>query len=132
MGWSKKEKGKIFVGFQTMRDCSTFLKFKYIQHCEFKGKTISLPIYEPLEIENYEDYSMGDSQYIFNILKLHSNPFLIDRDNSYQEKYCKLYGHSNDIDSALTDILDFINDLNDSILISVNGESGCGKTLFAR
>ena len=127
-----KEKGKIFVGFQTMRDWSPFLKFKYVQHWEFKGKTISLPIYEPIDMDMHEEYLMGDIHHIFNVLKLHSNPFLIDRDNSYQDKYWKLYGHSNDIDSALTDILDFINDMNESILISVNGESGWGKTLFAR
>jgi adenylate cyclase 10 len=32
MGWSKKEKGKIFVGHQTMREASPFLDFKYVQH----------------------------------------------------------------------------------------------------
>jgi adenylate cyclase 10 len=32
MGHSKKEKGKIFVGFQTMRESSPYLDFKYVEH----------------------------------------------------------------------------------------------------
>lgn len=43
-----------------------------------------------------------------------------------------MYGRSNDIETAMSDILEFINDLDYSVLISIYGESGCGKTLFAR
>lgn len=110
MGWSKKEKGKIFVGLQTMREASPYLKFKYIQHCLFKGKSVSLPIFEPLDPD--EDCHDSAENYMnpFKYLKIHSNPFLIDRDNNYQDTYYKMYGTSGDIDHAVTDLLDFCND----------------------
>lgn len=32
MGWSKKEKGKIFVGLDTMRESSPYINFDYVEH----------------------------------------------------------------------------------------------------
>ncbi|CAI2376171.1 unnamed protein product [Moneuplotes crassus] len=132
MGWSKKEKGKIFVGFQTMREASPFLDFQYVEHCRFKGKSVSLPIYEPMDPEEYDHGSPENYMDPFKYLKLYSNPFLIDRNNKYQKEYCKIYGRANDIETAISDILEFVNDLEYSVMISIYGESGCGKTLFAR
>ncbi|CAI2375966.1 unnamed protein product [Moneuplotes crassus] len=132
MGWSKKEKGKIFVCFQTMREASPFLEFEYIEHCRFKGKSVSLPIYEPLDPEEENHDSYENYMNPFKYLKLYSNPFLIDRKNKYQNEYFKIYGRANDIETAISDILEFVNDLDYSVMISIYGESGCGKTLFAR
>jgi class 3 adenylate cyclase len=87
MGRSKAEKGKIFIDLQTMREASPFLKFKYVEHSEFKGKSISLPIYEAVDVEQERHDSPENYLNPFNYLKLHANPFLIDRNNEYQNKY---------------------------------------------
>ena len=44
-----KQTGKIFVDMNTKREAENFINFNYHAHCEFKGKSISLPIYEPIE-----------------------------------------------------------------------------------
>jgi len=87
MGWSKKEKGKIFCGLRTMRESSPFLKFNYVQHCRFKGKSVSLPIYEPLDPGKDIHHSSENYMNPFKYLRLYSNPFLIDRENKYQQEY---------------------------------------------
>lgn len=50
MGKSKYDKGKIYVDFQTKCDAESFISFRYIDHFEFKGKSVSLPVYEPIPI----------------------------------------------------------------------------------
>ena len=132
MGQSKQEKGKILVGLDTMKESSPFLECKYVQHCLFKGKSVSLPIYEPLDPEEEIYHSAENYLNPFKYLRLYANPFLIDRDGRYQETYSKMYGRSNDIETAMSDILEFVNDLDYSVMISIYGESGWGKTLFAR
>jgi hypothetical protein len=85
---------------------------------------VSLPIYEPLDPDD-ENYDTSDFySEPFKYLKLHSNPFLIDRDNKYKKSYSRMYGRSNDIETAMSDILEFISDLDYSVLISIYGESG--------
>lgn len=132
MGWSKKEKGKILVSYDTMRESSPFLEFKYSEHCRFKGKSVSLPIYEPFDPEDQHHESADVYLNPFKYLKLYSNPFLIDRDNKYQNEYYRVYGRSIDIETAIGDILEFVNDLDYSMMLSIIGESGSGKTLLAR
>lgn len=106
MGWGKKHKA-IYVGLQTVKDSSPFLKFRYVQHCLFKGKSVSLPIYEPIGDEFKSEASGHDFHYPFNSLKLHHNPFMIDRDNKFQDNYCKIYGRDEELDSAFNEIIEF-------------------------
>lgn len=53
MYWPKKYKltGKINVDLQTKKEADNFIKFNYKGHCEFKGKSVSLPIFEPVDPE---------------------------------------------------------------------------------
>lgn len=44
-----KQTGKIYVDMQTKREADNYINFLYKDHCEFKGKSISLPIFEPID-----------------------------------------------------------------------------------
>ena len=37
------------MDFQTKKEADNYINFLYKDHCEFKGKSISLPIYEPID-----------------------------------------------------------------------------------
>lgn len=86
MGKSKYDKGKIYVDFQTKCDAESFISFRYIDHFEFKGKSVSLPVYEPIPIQAHDLVYQNEALKKPHctsvdpklILKLHSNPFLID------------------------------------------------------
>ena len=41
--------GKINVDLRTKNEAMNQISFKYGQHCEFKGKSISIPIFEPID-----------------------------------------------------------------------------------
>ena len=135
MAWpkmTKKGTGKIFVDIETKRGAEPFIKFEYQEHCEFKGKSVRLPIYEPLDPA--EEYLHLKKNVInpFTVLKIHSNPFLIDRNNEYQMRFSRIAGKEQDLEGMKQEIIDFCNDPEDAIVILINGESGSGKTLFAR
>ena len=51
MSYPKKNKqtGKIYVDFRTKKETDNYINFLYKDHCDFKGKSISQPIYEPLD-----------------------------------------------------------------------------------
>jgi class 3 adenylate cyclase len=84
-----KQTGKIFVDLQTKKDADHFIQFRYSSHCEFKGKSISLPIFEP--IDPYEEAQQCLKKILpFDVyLKIHSNPFLVDRTSDIKKKQCK-------------------------------------------
>jgi adenylate cyclase 10 len=47
-----KQKGKIHVDLNSRNLASSYFKFTYKGHQEFKGKTVSIPIFEPIETED--------------------------------------------------------------------------------
>ena len=51
MYWPMKTKGrgKINCDLRTKNEAMNQITFKYGQHCEFKGKSISIPIFEPID-----------------------------------------------------------------------------------
>jgi len=49
MGQSKKDSGKIYCDYETKCDAESSINFKFLNHYEFKGKSIALPIFEPIE-----------------------------------------------------------------------------------
>lgn len=107
-----------------MKDSSPFMKFKYIEHCEFKGKSVNLPIFQPIELETEIAETDNDQFYPYWALKLHANPFIVDRDNKFQETYCKVYGRQEELESVVNEIIDFCSDLKYSFAVSINGQSG--------
>jgi len=92
MYWPKKYKqtGKIYVDLQTKKEADPFVNFMYKGHCEFKGKSISLPIFEP--IDPLEESLLCIKKVPDTFLKIHSNPFVIDRTSELKRKQIKQVG----------------------------------------
>lgn len=84
-----KQTGKIFVDLNTKREADSFLRFNYHAHCEFKGKSTSLAIYEPVDpdVEQLECLRKVVNFDVF--LRIHSNPFLIDRLSEHKRRFLK-------------------------------------------
>lgn len=69
------------------------------------------------------------------LLKIHSNPFLVDRTSDYKKKLCKQIGREEMLYKVCDDIVDFFdyeNEPETPYILAVLGELGSGKTLFAR
>lgn len=73
---------------QTKREADNFIKFTYKAHCEFKGKSISLPIFEPIDPSSADEQLSCLRKVVpfDHFLKLHSNPFIVDRTSDYKRK----------------------------------------------
>ena len=102
-------------------DAEAFLKFWYVNHFEFKGKSVSLPVYEPIPIEPkdlvYDPEALRWPNMTVDpklILKLHSNPFLIDWDNQYQLKYNTMYGWQTMLKDIVEELVCFCQDPNET------------------
>ena len=67
-------------------------------------------------------------------IRIHSNPFFVDRDNSYQRNFCEAYGRSAIISTIVDDIADYVQDpsSNHVWVLAVRGDLGSGKSLFSR
>ena len=83
---------------------------------EFSHKILNETIYqvvnddtgqtsEPKDATNSKGRARLESQRI----KIHSNPFFIDRGNHYQKKFQETFGRSEMIHSICDDISDYIN-----------------------
>jgi len=74
-----KQQGKINVCMRTKNEALSHISFKYGAHCEFKGKSISIPIFEP--IDPLDEYSPREwkNKIIppLALLKLHYNPMIV-------------------------------------------------------
>lgn len=87
MAWAKPRgmKDTVMVDFNTRMLASNTFSFKYHGHSEFKGKTASLPVYEPLEIEIEENKDIDRKMLYPNAyLKPHMNPLRIERDSKQE------------------------------------------------
>ena len=63
----------------------SIINFKYGGHCEFKGKSISIPIYEPTdpreELLSRELLCLNP----LNQLRLHFNPLIVQKEVNYRK-----------------------------------------------
>lgn len=123
------------MDLQTKRDSENFIKFNYKGHCEFKGKSISLPIFEPVD-PVYEAMSASKTKYNQDVyLKLHSNPFLIDKHSECKSKQNKQVGREDLLSKIAEDLFEFFDpDFRPEMpyTLAILGEPGMGKTLFVR
>ena len=96
----------------TKREAENFINFNYKDHCEFKGKSISLPIFEP--IDPLEESHMCTKKIVGmeTFLKIHSNPFLIDKASEYKKKHCKSIGRESLLTKVCDELLDFFDEDN--------------------
>jgi len=66
-------------------------------------------------------------------LKVHHNPFIVDKTSEYKKRLNKMVGQEDLMQDAFEEICSMLEDRsNGSVTISVQGESGSGKTLFAK
>ena len=102
-----KQTGKIFVDMQTKKEADSFIKFLYHNHCEFKGKSVSLPIYEPLDPEE-EALSCLTKVVSYDVfLKIHANPFLVDRLGENKKRLSKQVGRDMILNRLCNDLIDY-------------------------
>ena len=79
MFWPKKlkQKGKINCDLRTMNEAMSQISFKYGGHCEFKGKSISIPIFEPIDPAYEYIIEKGKTIAPQSYLKLCYNPLIV-------------------------------------------------------
>lgn len=79
----------------------------YESHCEFKGKSISLPIFEPLDPS--EEASQATKKLLSPdiMLKVHAIPFIVDRDSENKRKNFDMIGRSGLLNSVVDDLCDY-------------------------
>lgn len=87
-----KQVGKINVDLQTKKEADNFINFNYKSHCEFKGKSISLPIFEPIDPAEESLMCIKKIVPFDTFLKIHSNPFIVDRNSDHKRKQVKQIG----------------------------------------
>lgn len=90
MYWPKKFKqyGKINVCMRTKNEAMNQISFKYGQHCEFKGKSISIPIFEPIDpLEEFSVRSAYEGKFIppHALLRLHYNPLVVQKQVNHRK-----------------------------------------------
>ena len=128
-------KGKIHVDLQTKKEADNFVNFLYKGHCEFKGKSVSLPIFEPLDPQEEAAQCLTKIVALDGFLKIHANPFLVDRTSDFKKKSVRQVGREGLLNRALDDLLDYFDSDSRQVrpfFLVVSGEAGSGKTLFAR
>jgi hypothetical protein len=73
-----KKLGEINCCFRTKNEAMNTISFKYGGHCEFKGKSISIPIFEP--IDPLDEFGREKGISCFSYLKLHHNPMIAENE----------------------------------------------------
>jgi len=119
--------GQIYVDQRTKNDAGSKIRFKYKTHAAFKGKLFKQPIYSPIDPE--EEF---DNCSLERLLLIHSNPFLVDRNSTYQYTRSKMVGKAKLKKRFLSDFYEVLKKLTSSFVGIVKGKEGSGKTLFAR
>ena len=93
--------GKIYLDFNTKQMSSHLIDFEYAEHLEFSHKILNEAIFEPTSTKVKEEGNVVDKEYEgANIssqlldstakakyqasrIRIHANPFFVDRDNAY-------------------------------------------------
>ena len=104
--------GKINVDLNTKKEADNYIKFNYKGHCEFKGKSIALPIFEPVDPLEEQEQCLKKVVTADTFLKIHSNPFLVDRNSEHKKKYSKQVGRENILHKVCDDLIDFFDNDN--------------------
>lgn len=86
MGSLKKKKNAIACDLNTRMLAQNHFNFNYLCHSEFKGKSISLPIFEPINPHN--DFEKARNKILSpeSFLKVHMNPLNLERGNGKDNK----------------------------------------------
>lgn len=141
MYWPKKNKVKeltknqIHCDLNTRQLASNFFTFKYAGHQEFKGKSISIPIFVPTDPnEEIAETTKKILRPEF-FIKPHMNPMELESSKPQTKAKIEMVGSAKDLLPNLTeDIVDFFSQAKPKspFLVALKGEIGSGKSLFAR
>lgn len=118
----------------------------YVEHFEIQNKVLNQAVYQPNFSQALEEKDVfgnkmrvTTAQIQAKLIKLHSNPFFLDRDNSYQRNFCEVYGKIDVITKIIDDIQGYVRQQaleetkQESIwALAVRGPIGSGKSLFSR
>ena len=113
------------------------ISFNYGGHCEFKGKSISIPIYEPLDPE--EEFEIKNRMISpQSYLKLAYNPMIVERHVKHSKYVHSFQDKIGQVNSIYRDIKEFFishsqhEQTLQSMNIIIQGEIGSGKTHLCR
>ncbi len=83
MGSLKYSNENMCVDMNTRNLASNFFHFNYLAHKEFKGKSISIPIFEPIDPQRMQANAIEKNKALSPdaMLFIHSNPLIVDRTN---------------------------------------------------
>ena len=129
MAW-KANMDKILVDNSTKILSQDKIKYKFEEAVKFKGKSYKLPIYEPIDPSVL--YNQLISLNFRLILRVHAHPYVIDKEDEYNLSRIRQFGRESELDSAIKEIIDYANTPGRSLIITIEGPPGSGKTLFAR
>jgi hypothetical protein len=79
----------------------------------------------------------GSAKHQSSMMRIHANPFFVDRDNTYMRNFHDAYGREDLIATVIEDIESYVVDVKNLDkkhfwALAVRGDIGSGKTLFAR
>jgi len=140
----KKMLGGIMCEIRTKNEAMNQITFNYVEHAEFKGKSVGYSIYEP--VDPYEEFPctyLQDSRTTNKIippqclLKLSFNPLLVQRDvnhRKYNDLYEKKIPYANQIYDTIKNFFFGPNQEpgRSPLNIIIHGEIGSGKTQTVR
>ena len=141
MAWPKMHglKGKINTCERTKNEAFSNISFNYGGHCEFKGKSIAIPIFAPIDPE--EEFEITKRMHPPQAyLKWSYNPLISEKSvkhakHQHNREYIDRIGSVNQIHR---DIKDFFirhthnNESTTPLNMIIQGESGSGKTHLCR
>lgn len=131
-------RGEINCCLRTKNEAMSTFNFKYYDHCEFKGKSISIPIFSPIDpredlfSKEYRDHTISPLQ----MLKLHFNPLIVQKDVNHKKMSEQFIGKSGFMGEIYDNIKQYLfgqkfngpPDSKDPLSIILAGKSGSGKT----
>lgn len=125
------------MDFNTRQLSSNFFTFKYGGHQEFKGKSISIPIWEAED--PFEENANACRKKVAppdSFLKIHPNPMIIERNGDQKNlNIKKMVGCRELLEELILSLQDFFSKdaiIDQPFLAAIRGEIGSGKTYFAR
>lgn len=116
MFWPMKTgtKGVINCDLRTKNEAMNQITFKYGGHCEFKGKSISIPIFEPIDpLDEWAVHDGSTSGYHNKIippqvfLKLHYNPMIVQKTVNHKKYIDPFIGNNSFISEIYDKIKEF-------------------------
>ena len=131
MGSQKNERNVMSCDLKTRILCQNYFSFNYIKHAEFKGKSISMPVFRPINPQELFDTASLGVQPPETFLKTHMNRLDMEGGTTKKIEY-KTFGFESILEDVKKELLEFFNTHQPfaPYLLTIKGEIGSGKTNF--